>query len=149
MSSTKSSISRFETILQFIKFAIVGFVNTGIHYAVFIVLFRVFGFHYLAATSIGYCCGMLNSFVLNKRWTFALSEKKNIVMLLKFVLINLIALYINNSSLNYFVRNMKMAPEIGQIFSIAFSMVVNFLGNKYWTFRRPVRKGSPEAHMVR
>jgi putative flippase GtrA len=56
-------------------------------------------------------------------------------MLIKFILVNLIALYINNNSLDYFIQIRNIRAEIAQVYSISFSLTANFLGNKFWTFR--------------
>ena len=57
-------------VLQFVKFGIVGISNTLITFAVYTVLFKVFGVWYLAASAIGFVVGAINGFLLNRAWTF-------------------------------------------------------------------------------
>ena len=136
MSSMSRSISnKKKTIIQFIKFCVVGGLNTAIHYGVFLALFRFLGVHYLLSSTVGYCCGIVNSFVWNKLWTFQVRGTRKDIEFAKFVAVNLVSLLINLGSLKIFVTNFGIQPEIGQVFAIGLAIMVNFLGNKLWTFR--------------
>src|SRR5260370_37896943 len=57
-------------LIQFVKFGIVGISNTLLTFAVYTLLLKVFGVWYLAASAIGFGVGTVNSFLLNRRWTF-------------------------------------------------------------------------------
>ena len=125
-----------ETLIQFIKFSLIGILNTAVHYGVFFILFRYGKVYYLLSSGIGYFMGILNSFYCNRKWTF--NEKRNEQKskeFCKFFIVNLASLGVNLLSLKCFVQFFYVAPEIGQIFAICFSMGVNFLGNKLWTFK--------------
>ena len=135
LSMKKSILINRETGIQFIKFATIGFLNTMIHYGVFLLLFRLAGVHYLLASSIGYCAGLINSFILNKTLTFRTKGTRTGIEFVKFVLVNVLALGANLLVLKFSVLFLDLIPELGQIFAIGFSIVINFLGNKIWTFR--------------
>src|SRR5438552_16938904 len=57
-------------LIQFVKFGIVGVSNTLLTFVVYTLLLKVFGVWYLAASAIGFAVGTINSFLLNRRWTF-------------------------------------------------------------------------------
>lgn len=57
------------------KFAIVGVANTLIDYGMFTLLTRFGGVQVYLANVIGYACGMLNSYVFNRAWTFKAQDK--------------------------------------------------------------------------
>src|SRR5438105_14935645 len=59
-----------HVVVQFVKFGIVGVSNTLLTFAVYTVLLKGFGVWYLAASAIGFGVGTVNSFLLNRRWTF-------------------------------------------------------------------------------
>jgi putative flippase GtrA len=128
-------------VKQMVKFGLVGVLNTGIHYATFYVLFAFFGVHYLYASVIGYLAGLINSYFLNRGWTFQAGAKKKSLEFTQFVLVNLIALGVNLAVLELFVGFGGIRPEVAQIFAILFSLTANFLGNKFWTFRSVNRIG--------
>ncbi|MFZ2446965.1 MAG: GtrA family protein [Syntrophobacteraceae bacterium] len=124
-----------KTLIQFFKFCAVGLLNSGIHYGVFLVLIRYPGMHYLAASAIGYCSGVLNSFVWNKHWTFRTRDARTDIEFAKFVTVNLASFLINLGSLSLFVNGLDISPEPGQALAISCALCVNFLGNKFWTFK--------------
>jgi len=130
----KKLISNNERgIFQFILFSLIGVLNTLIHYAIFIILFRVFDINYLVASGVGYFVGMVNSYFLNRRWTFISSNNIH-PEFTKFILVNVISMSTNLIVLKFSVTTMGLIPEVGQIISIIFSISVNFFGNKFWTF---------------
>ena len=135
----RSILTNTETCIQFLKFSLIGLANTGLQYIVFLVLYRLFGVYYLAASAIGYCVGMVNSFVLNKFWTFQSLKSRSGIEFMKFTMVNGVALLINLGVLEILVSGFRIRPEHGQVVAIGFSTVANFFGNKLWTFRkRPV-----------
>lgn len=122
-------------VIQFIKFSLVGVLNTAIHYAVFFALFKFFGIYYLLASGIGYFTGLVNSFILNRKWTFQKGKDSDWSEFLKFLLVNFGSLLVNLFSLKYSVLLTGIRPEFGQLAAICLSTAANFLGNKFWTFR--------------
>lgn len=48
---------------------------------------------------LGYSCGLLNSLYFNKRWTFAQKEKMGGGQLIRFLLVNLVALGVSSGLL--------------------------------------------------
>ena len=119
---------------QFIRFALVGCLNSFIHYVIFLVLYKVTFIHYLLASGIGYTAGFLNSFVLNRLWTFKSKGDNKYVEFTKFIIINCISLLVNFVVLASLINSGIAVAEIAQIVAIGFSLSFNFLGNKYWTF---------------
>lgn len=56
--------------MKLVKFLTVGVANTAIGLGVIFAAMAL-GAHYLVANAIGYSCGVLFSFVVNRSWTFA------------------------------------------------------------------------------
>jgi len=82
----------------------------------------------MVATSAGYGLAVINSFLLNKFWTFTNNDKTSInKQFLIFVAINIISLGLNNALMFVFVEYLNTIILAAQIFSIAVVMVVNFL----------------------
>jgi len=145
---------------QFTKFAVVGCVNVGLGFAVFMLLYLYFppvsnllsatgkwgahAAHQLArlgvesvdaavAYTLGAAVGMATSFVLNKHWTFEATGLAG-PQFRRFVVLNL--LNISASSVIIFVLvDVMQAPYLPVWIAItALAMIVNFVVNKYWTF---------------
>lgn len=117
----------------FAKFGFVGIFNTLITIVSYIILVHI-GLHYIVANIIGYILGILNSFYWNKNWVFKVKDGKN-NLFLKFVIVNLITLIINNILLYSFVNYLSMDSIVAQIFATGVGMVFNFFLNKIWTFK--------------
>ena len=121
---------------QLIRFLLVGVVNTAIQYVVFVVLYEVTGINYLLASIAGYCLGVLNSYLLNRRWTFASANAQILPEAIRFTTVNLLALGANTGLLFVLVSTQGVRPRIAQLWAITASVGVNFILNKTWTFRQ-------------
>lgn len=121
-------------IKKFIKFTIVGFSNTVITFFVFSITFKFLNIHYLIASSLGYTTGLINSYFGNLRWTFKTNHSNKIFI--NFILVNIIALFINLLVMYILVEKMAINEFIAQIVAICIALVVNFVGNNFLTFRR-------------
>ncbi len=120
---------------QFFKYSLVGILNTLIGLSVIYFLFNVLHFHYIVANIIGYGCGLINSFILNKKWTFE-SKRHFSKEIFPFLLVFGICYVINLLAVIFSVEVFKIHPNIAQLIGIAIYSVSNFLINKYWTFSK-------------
>lgn len=62
--------NRRETITQFVKYALVGVMNTLVTLGVIYVTKSFLGIKPMGANAMGYACGLINSFIWNKTWVF-------------------------------------------------------------------------------
>jgi putative flippase GtrA len=124
-----------KTGLQLLKFGLVGGVNTFVHYVIFVFLFRIVGAEMMVSSAIGYLAGLVNSFFLNRKWTFKVEGKNQRQEFVKFFCVNILSLALNLLLLKILVSVFVILPEIAQLLAIFASLVVNFAGNKWWTFR--------------
>ncbi|MCX2827235.1 GtrA family protein [Bacillus pseudomycoides] len=117
---------------KFLKFSLIGVLNTLITIISYIFLIKI-GMNYLIANCFAYLVGVANSYYWNKNWVF---ESKNIDLSLffKFLTVNLIVLTFNTISLFILVDKLFINKFISQIFSISVGMIMNFFLNKLWTF---------------
>ncbi|MCF7973032.1 MAG: GtrA family protein [Phycisphaerae bacterium] len=122
-------------LTQFIKFSLVGLLNTAIHYGIFYVTYQYMGLYHLLASTVGFCFAVSNSYIINKYWTFKTRGSKKRREFAKFVIVNLITLSINLGSMALLVERFGMDPRTAQLASIGLTLSINFLGNKFWTFR--------------
>lgn len=59
-----------ESLPQFIKYVCVGVFNTVVTLFVIFVCKSLLGLPPMASNAIGYVCGLVNSFLWNKKWVF-------------------------------------------------------------------------------
>ncbi|MGV8152173.1 MAG: GtrA family protein [Candidatus Nanoarchaeia archaeon] len=124
-----------KTIKQFIKFGIVGVINTLINLLVLWILSEYFGVYYMIAAILAFIAAVTNSFVLNKIWTFeeSLGHKKY-SRYLKFFIVSVFALLVNLAVLYVLVEYFKFWYIYAQLIGIIGNLIINFAGNKLWTF---------------
>jgi len=118
-----------------VLFSLVGLLNTLIDYLVFFLLYHWFHDYYLAVQVVAYSCGMLNSYLLNKYWTF---QKKNVAgraEVLKFITVNALALSVSSVSLYVVSHNFGLNMFICKTIATGMSLVVNYIGSKFWVFK--------------
>jgi putative flippase GtrA len=118
--------------LEFIKFCTVGAVNTGIDLAVFAVL-SSWGFSLLVAHSLSYICGGLNSFLLNRTWTFK-QGSHTAGQLSKFLLLNFLTLMITYVLMVEVYNYLAWPMLICKFVAIGGGLVLNFVGSRLWVF---------------
>ena len=119
---------------QFFKFGIVGISNTLLTFAVYTLLLKVFGVWYLAASAIGFGAGTVNSFLLNRRWTFR-GHVGDALTPLRWTVVQCGGLGVNEGLLYVFVHDARVDKLLSQAFATAVVTITTFLANRAWTFR--------------
>lgn len=122
-----------ENVFEFLKFGIVGLMNTIISIVIYWVLLRL-NINFLVANIISYSLGVINSYYFNSRWVFSSTNERRST-LLKFIIVNLIVLVITTNILKLLVDSININPYLAQLFTVAIGMVINFILNKFWTFK--------------
>jgi putative flippase GtrA len=120
--------------VQFVKFGIVGVANTLLTFAVYTLLLKVFGVWYLAASAIGFVVGTINSFLLNRRWTFR-GHVADALTPVRWTVVQCCGLGINEGLLYVFAHEAQLDKLLAQAFATAVVTVSTFLANRAWTFR--------------
>jgi putative flippase GtrA len=130
-----------KDLIRFIKFSLVGAVNTGITMGIYTLLVYI-NLHVLFAYVIGYSAGVANSYFWNSRWVFKPGDnsrgEKEINTAAKFIVVNLIVLILSSSVLYILVDVMGGNKYLSQLPVVAVSMVLNYILNKIWTFKHRV-----------
>lgn len=62
-----------QSAIQFIKYGCVGVINTIVTFGVIILCKSILGLNPWVSNALGYICGIVNSFIWNKRWVFRTS----------------------------------------------------------------------------
>jgi len=153
-----------KNIAHFIKFGVVGTSNFCLDFLILTLLskgltwpfvFHGLGWPVVIANTISYTCGIINSFILNRYWTFKIrlsffeiytlkpgrvfTNGARIrffsVPFLKFIFVNLVSLGVNTLTMFILVDLYQMDNLPAKIIAAAISFVVNFAGSKLLVFR--------------
>ncbi|WP_226000308.1 GtrA family protein [Paenibacillus sp. BJ-4] len=135
--------SRIAPLLPIIRFGMVGLVNTGVDYVIFMLLAWA-GVPVLVAQTISYSCGTANSYILNSRWTFnkQRSNDTHKSQLPKFIVINLIILGLTTLLLQLLHTGTELPLALCKLIATAGGMIINYIGSRYWVFGSQSRKES-------
>ena len=92
------------------------------------------GIHYIVSNIAGYCIGLLNSFILNKYWTFR-NKDHWLKQFAPFLLSFLICYFIQVSVVFVGVEFMALSKKLMQLIGNVFFTIFNFLMNKFIVFK--------------
>lgn len=136
--------SQKKSVRQFVKFAIVGGVNTLVDWAVYYSLKMLFGGIFpntnlqnikQVAKAFGFTVSATSSYFMNRRWTFR-SEDKNVLQEAgKFAIVALVGLLINSYTFYLVTARLNWRDIFGLIVAGAVATFWNFLINRAWTFK--------------
>ncbi len=120
---------------QFIKFALVGGSGTIVNVAILYSLTEFAGFFYMVSAVAAFFVAMVNNFIWNKIWTFRepLSHRAG-SKFVKFFVVSITALCVNLAFLYIFTEFFEIYYVISQVLAIGAALLVNFFGNRLWTF---------------
>ncbi len=124
-----------NVISQMIKYGLVGVINTLITMIVLFVLQNAFGVSYKLANGAGYVCGFINSFVLNKLWTFKGNQKSTLSQFIRFALVFAGCYAVQLGLVILLVEKIHIDKNISQLMGMVFYTLVSFLLNKMFTFK--------------
>lgn len=138
------SEEREKTLIQFIKFGIVGVSNTLLSYAINVAaLLALSPFHfswdYFAANIIAFILSVAWSFFWNNKYVFAAKEgeKRNIPAALfkTYVSYGVTGLLLANVLSYVWVDVIGISKFIAPLLNLVISVPVNFILNKLWAFK--------------
>ncbi len=129
-------IFKFQITREFIKFAIVGVTNTLIHLSILYVLTEFFSVWYILSSFLAFLVAVTNSFIFNTLWTFKKDIKhKTTTRYGKFFIVSVITALLNLFFLYVFTEYIGLWYMLSQLVAIVLTLMMNFIGNKFWTFK--------------
>lgn len=154
-----------KSFIQLVKFAIVGASNTLVDMVVNVAvnfvlnLFTSGGWIIYASKTVGYACGVLNSYLLNSRWTFKEERKQDAREIFSFIAVNIAVLLISLGLIHVFTKILNLddwwmslaLPAwltkiiTGEVFcsllATCICIIVNFVLNKLFVFTGRKKNG--------
>jgi len=133
-----------KTYRQFIKFAIVGAINSGVDWGIFyplkIFLPNIFTGLSLQAIkqiskAISFTISALSSYIMNRKWTFRSQSKRVHIEGLKFMIVATGGLIINSITFYLVTSQLGWRDIFALIAATAAATLWNFVLNKLWTFK--------------
>ena len=116
---------------KFIKFAMVGLLNTGIHIAAVYLLVEQAGVEPPLANAIAFLCANVFSYVLNSMWTF--KARRELKVYLKFLTVSTVGLAISWTCV-YCTRFFDINYMYGVVASVFVVAVASYWLNSRFVF---------------
>ncbi|MBE3567891.1 MAG: GtrA family protein [Thermogemmatispora sp.] len=135
---------------QLLRFAVTGGLNTLVDILVLNALVWLLAVRstplLLACNIVAYCAGAINSFILNKYWTFGQREPITSGELWRFALITISGslwssgiLWLAGLALQHILVNPTLWTNAAKVIAIGGTALISYLGLRLWVFvqRRP------------
>jgi putative flippase GtrA len=125
----------FQTVIaQFLKYGIVGFINTFVDYVTFVICTVHFGYNPVPSNLISYNLGIAVSFLLNRHFTFRMTEHRFYIrkQIARFWMINLLSVSISTGLVYLFSQ--WTSSSVAKVLSIPLVMIWGFLAMRSFVF---------------
>lgn len=119
---------------QFIRYTIVGLGSNAILYLIYLLLTGI-GLGHKSAMTLLYGIGILQTFLLNRRWTFD-HEGKIHSAFVRYIIVYLTGYLVNLTALYIFVDLFGFAHQVIQGVMILFLAVLLFAMQRIWVFSK-------------
>lgn len=124
----------FSELGRFVKFGLTGVMNTAVDFLVFTVL-SYLGLGIYLSQVLSYSAGMLNSYVINRSWTFHAKGRFFGAQMRRFLIVNLSLLALSLAILRVMTGGLGLPRFAAKICATVCTMVLGFLLNRLWVFR--------------
>ncbi len=136
---------RFQTFKQILRFALAGGLNTLVDLLILNALLWLYSTSssgmLLAYNSFAYSIGAINSFLLNKYWTFGQKRRTTRTELTRFALITIcgiawssIILWLASNALHSLLFNTTVWANASKLIAIGGTALISYLGMRLWVF---------------
>ena len=119
---------------QFIRFIVVGLLNTAVDFGLLNLLIYLFRWPSVWANTVSFSVAVLNSFFWNKYWTFK-SRDCHISEFIRFNSVYVFVFVVNAITLIILVDIFNMNPKIGQLIALPIITIISFTGHRRWSFK--------------
>jgi putative flippase GtrA len=130
----KNKADFFAFTRQFIKFGIVGVSNTLVNLAVYYLLIYL-GVHYAAASFAAFVISVINAFFWSRKFVFAESKTSALMQLARSYAAYGFTFLLSLGTLILMVEILGISEFIAPLINLCITVPINFLVNKFWTFK--------------
>lgn len=136
-----------KTLLQFVKFGLVGVTNTAVAYGIY-ALILMLGGHYLLGSVVSFLVSVAWSFLLNNRFVFKKEDGETRVwwktLIKAYLSYGITGILLANVLLYLWIDVLGVNQYLAFFLNLIITIPTNFLLNKLWAFRRQPAS-SPEV----
>ena len=132
--------------VDFIRFIVVGVGSNVLNYAIYLVLCWL-GFPVSAASSLGYLAGLINSYLMGRKWVFKKDKPKNSGKLDPLEILRFCLIYsVGGIGMVCIIAGLNrwggVDYRLSWFFGATFAFLNNYLGSKRIVFKAGKKDGN-------
>lgn len=139
--------TKYASLVQFVKFGIVGVSNTLIALGVYQLCLHGFHMHYQVANVISFVVSVTNAYYWNNRFVFGSgtprSPRQHLSAYGKAFLSYGSTFLLSTALLTLWVEVCGVSESVAPVINLLITIPLNFILNKFWAFRH--KGGSQEG----
>lgn len=120
---------------QFLRFFVVGVLNTGIDFGIYVALTRLLNVPFVFATIISVTIATITAYIFHKNVTFRNIDPHSTAKIVKFFTVSLIGLFMNAGIVYFGTYILDIYDIYVKISATGVVMFWSFFMHKYWTFK--------------
>ncbi len=133
-----------QSFLQFVKFGIVGFINTFVSYFINVIVLKLLepfdvSWDFIAGNVIAFIISVFSSFMLNSHFVFKEEEgeKRNMwaTLLKTYIAYGFTGIILANVLSFVWINLLGISKYIAPLINLIVSVPVNFFMNKLWAYK--------------
>ena len=120
---------------RFVRFCVTGGLNTLVDFVVFFLLTSSLNWPVIPSQVLSYSAGILNSYCINRRWTFQTRNRFFSREMLLFIGVNLAVLGVSVLSVWALTSRIGLGVLLSKLCTTTLTMVLGFILNRLVVFR--------------
>ena len=125
-----SKLFEKNLVKQILRFTVVGGFAFLIDYGILYILTEFIGIHYLVSSIISFTISVIFNYIMSIKWVFNVTKKQGIEDFIKFVILSVIGLGINELIMYIMVDIINIHYMISKLFATGIVMIYNFITRK-------------------
>jgi putative flippase GtrA len=119
-------MEKYKKYTKLVRFLVSGGSAALVEYCTFLFLGSTFHINIFFANSLSFLCGLIVSFLLNKRWVFR-SKKKTYGEFIRYFILALVNLAISNIAIDLLVNGVHLKQFIAKIYVMMIIALWNYI----------------------
>ena len=129
----RKPLTRKNSLIQFIKFSLVGVSNTIVGFDVYYLLYYC-GVHYLISNIASWLISVFNAFYWNNKYVFQAGSSWWKTLVRTYISYGA-SLLVSTLLMYVLVDFIHVSPVIAPIICLLITIPLNFVLNKFWAFK--------------
>ena len=122
--------------LEVVRYLVSGLSAVATDFLIYMMLYFIFEVNPSISKGISYISGALLAFLINRAWTFDAGKSHHThIALIKFTVLYAFSFSLN-VVINALVLNISEIALLGFSFATGTSIIVNYIGQKFWVFKK-------------